>query len=212
MTLERRSLPMNGFGRKALQAGCLAACAAVAGCTYNDVVDPCWPQRYNCMAREEVNTPFATQASNGMVLDQTVWNYHFAEGKADLNVMGKEHLDRLARRRPGPVPELYVQTAHDIKAPIDQLAAERTKLDAARMKAVTDYVAAVRADVPFKVAVHDPSPVGLNGYEADLATQAHLKAAVGSVNAAVTATNDANRAGTQPVTNVSQSNAPPGGR
>jgi hypothetical protein len=191
---------MNGIGRKSLLVGCLAACAAVTGCSksYNDIVDPCWPQRYSCMAREEVTTPFGTQANNGLVLDQTVWNYHFAEGKADLNAMGKGHLDRLARRRPGPVPEIYVQTAQDISKPLDQIAAERARLDGERMKAVTDYLAATRADVPFKVAVHNPSPVGLNGVEADTATQGHLRAAVGTVNAGVQATNSSRRAGTQP--------------
>ena len=199
---------MNGVGRKSLLAGCLAACAAVIGCStsYNDIVDPCWPQRYYCMAREEVHSPFGTQADNGLVLDQTVWNYHFAEGKADLNIMGREHLARLSRRRPGPVPEIYVQTAHDVaydqKQPADQFVAARAKLNGERMKAVTDYLAALRADVPFKVAVHDPSPVGLNGYEADVATQAHLKAAVGTINAGVTATNSAERTGTQPTQTI----------
>lgn len=190
---------MNGIGRKSLLAGCLAACA-VAGCSksYSDIVDPCWPQRYSCMAREEVNTPFGVQANNGLVLDQTLWNYHFADGKAELNTMGREHLERLARRRPGPVPEVFVQASHDTiydaKKSADQYMADRTKLDGERVKAVNDYLAAIRPEVPFKVAVHDPSPVGMNGVEADIAAQGHLHGAVGTINAGVSAQRTADRA------------------
>jgi hypothetical protein len=179
---------MNGFRSSSWLAGCLAACAAVTGChyaSYNDIVDPCWPERYNCMARSEVTTPLGTQASNGLVLDQTVWAYHFREGKEELNDMGKEHLKRLARRRPGPVPEVFLQSAG-------------AEMDGKRLKVVTDYMATLRPDVPFRVAVHNPSSVGLNGLEATTAIGAHFGSAVGSINKAVSDSNAAKNEGTQP--------------
>ena len=72
---------MKGFiPRTALGLGLslftLAGCAA-----YRDIVDPCWPERYNYMARQEVKEGFAPQVQNGHVLDQTVWNYHFEAKK-----------------------------------------------------------------------------------------------------------------------------------
>jgi len=204
---------MNGIRVKALLASCLAACASVAGCehyaSYNDLVDPCWPQRYCCMAREEVNAPFGTQAANGLVLDQTVWNYHFVDGSDKLTPMGLGHLDRLARRRPGPVPEIYLQTAQDVRYDVakpDALMSSRNELDNKRMKAISDYLSAVRADMPFKVAVHNPSPVGMSAVEASIATSAHIGAAVGTINGGVTQTNEADRAGSQPDINVNQTN------
>jgi hypothetical protein len=197
---------MNGIRSKALLLGCLAA---LAGChdyaSYNDVVDPCYPQRYMCMAREEVNKPFGTQASNGLALDQTVWNYHFVEGTDKLNAMGIGHLDRLARRRPGPIPEIFVQTAQDVRydpAKPEASLQARTELDQKRQKAVSDYLSAVRSDVPFKLAMHNPSPVGMAAAEADFATQGQLGAAVGTLNAATSATASAVRAGSQPTQNI----------
>jgi hypothetical protein len=169
---------MKASKARMLLAGLVAAGAAgLSGCCdycYDDLVDPCYPQRYICQARAEVYTPLAAQAQNGLVLEQTVWNYHFntvKEGektKVVLSPMGQAHLDYLARRRPCPVPEIFVQTAHDLAYnpdKPDQFTVERAELDAQRIRAVTDYLAAARPDVPFKVTVHDPQPVGLHGNE-----------------------------------------------
>ena len=169
---------MKGFKAKALLGGVVAAgLFAVTGCCdyeYYDLVDPCWPQRYNCKARHEVNTPLATQAANGQVLEQTVWNHHFVTGPngeptAVLHPAGRAHLDYLVRRRPYPMPEIYLQTAHDL--PYDPanpgaFAELREKLDKDRAKAIQDYLSVARADVPFHVTVHDPAPVGISGVEA----------------------------------------------
>src|SRR6266446_6374697 len=85
---------------------------AAAGCVpYRNMVDPCWPQRYNYTARREVVEAFAPQVQNGHVLDQTIWNYHFDEGSDQLNGMGLAKLDYMVRRRPAPDPSIYLATA-----------------------------------------------------------------------------------------------------
>jgi hypothetical protein len=246
---------MKGRGRKLTIVGSLAAgLVASAGCVgmgCKDLIDPCWPQRYNAQAREEVLGPFATQASNGLVLEQTVWNHHFKEGSDQLLPGGQALLSRLARRRPSPVAQVFVQTAYDltyvqgdgapaggagkvsqasykvkrttqkltlaayqqdvlpldkpddklpelqpdvdkpadqtdepaVEQPADppaaqplsggaQFAADRTSLDNRRVKAVTDYLNAVRPDVAFVVTVHNPGVVGMTAIEAANAIRA----------------------------------------
>jgi len=70
---------MKGFIRRSMALVCLAAGVPImGGCTcYRDIVDPCWPERYNAVARHSVNDTFDAQALNGHILDQTLWNYHF---------------------------------------------------------------------------------------------------------------------------------------
>lgn len=182
---------MKGFRAKAWAAGCMAASLVSAvGCgdyTYDDIVDPCWPQRYACVARHEVNTPLATQADNGAVLEQTVWDYHFGadkDGNVVLTRAGIEKLNSLARRRPTPMPEIFVQTAQNVEynaATPEQFATKRQEVDGKRVKAVTDYLAAARPDVPFKVAVHDPQRVGLNGIEVNRAVGNMHYSSVGNI-------------------------------
>jgi hypothetical protein len=171
---NEKEFGMKGTKAKLWAAGCLAASLAATGCSdyaYDDLVDPCWPQRYACMARNSVGTPFATQATNGLVLEQTIWDYHFAadqNGNQALTQAGIDHLNHLARRRPTPVMEVFVQTAQHVEynaAQADQFVTKRTDTDTRRVKAVTDYLAAARPDVPFKVAVHDPQRVGMHGTE-----------------------------------------------
>src|SRR4051812_16603710 len=50
--------------------------------------DPHWPERYNYTARQEVLAPFAQQVTNGQVLNQTIWNWHFEAGSDKLNSAG----------------------------------------------------------------------------------------------------------------------------
>src|SRR5713101_895306 len=109
---------MKGFIAKTLcGAGLLAG---AFGCTwwgvesYSDLVDPCYPHRYNMAARQEVIGAVSPEMSNGHVLDQTVWNSHFEAGSDKLTPGGRIKLDQLARRRPAPDPIVYVQTAQDI--------------------------------------------------------------------------------------------------
>ena len=81
---------------------------------YRDVVDPYYPKRYNVDARNSVRTALAPQVSNGNVLDQTVWDFHFESGKPELNAMGKEHLERLARRRPVAQEVIFLQVTRNL--------------------------------------------------------------------------------------------------
>ena len=141
---------------------------AGGGCYgYRDLVDLCYPQRYEYAARQEVKESFGPQVCNGHILDQTVWNYHFEPGTANLTPGGIEHLAYLARRRPCPDPTIYLQVAQDI--PYDPAAPEkfiemRTNLDAKRMLAIQEYLNAETAgrSVVFNIVRHDPAEVGLS--------------------------------------------------
>jgi hypothetical protein len=180
---------MKGFISKALVTGAiLAGLSAGSGCYYRDywdLVDPCWPEHYNCDARGEVMTPRVTQATNGLVLEQTVWNYHFKEGTDQLLPAGQTVLDHMARRRPMPVGDVFLQTAHDLgefdPAHAEQFVVRRADLDAKRMKAIQAYLGAARPDVSFNVSIHDPGRTGLGGVEAATATFLHNRSANGSL-------------------------------
>src|SRR5689334_16299372 len=102
---------MKGLIRKALIAACGVAATIGVGCLPYNCADPCYPQRYNVMARQEVNAAMAPQVQNGHVLDQTVWNYYFEPGTDKLTTGGLERLAYIARRRPCPDTVLYLQTA-----------------------------------------------------------------------------------------------------
>jgi hypothetical protein len=164
---------MNGFITKRmwLKAG-LVACQGVllagVGCyEYKDVVDPCYPQRYNYMSEREVYGAIAPQVANGHMLDQTVWNYHFDAGTDRLNAMGLDHLAMLARRKPQADPLLFLQTAqsdvsYDPAAP-ERMAEQRQELNNKRIAAVRQFMTAQTAGkgYDFQVVVIDPSEIGL---------------------------------------------------
>jgi hypothetical protein len=152
---------MNGFIRKAALGLCLGCSLGVlSGChqSYRELVDPCWPERYNAQARQSVRDAFNAQAYNGHVLDQTVWNQHFEVNKDKLTKVGEDHLKYLSRRRPAPDPKVYVQTSHDAVG-------NRKALDEARVKAVqtylTDLMAGRNMPMSFEVVVHDAPEPGI---------------------------------------------------
>lgn len=125
-------------------------------------VDPCWPQRYNAVAREEVLAPFATQVANGEIIAQTIWNYHFETASDKLTPAGIESLDTIVRKRPSPDASVFVQTARDIPydaAKADQFAADRAALDAKRIASVKKYlsVQAAAKGTNFTVVALDPA-------------------------------------------------------
>jgi hypothetical protein len=134
---------------------------------YNNVVDPCWPERYNYQAREAVLYPFEQQATNGHTMDQTVWNYHFDAGTATLNAAGREKLDQLARRRGCPDGKIFLQTARDLaydaKNP-NKLVMERSKLDVARGDAILAYMGTqpTAQTMRFEVQPIDPVDPSIN--------------------------------------------------
>jgi hypothetical protein len=159
---------MKGFISRSLAALCLAGgLTGGGGCNaYRDLVDPCYPERYEFAASQEVHASMAPQVYNGHVLDQTLWNYQFEPGTDRLTRGGMEHLAYLARRRPAPDGTVYLQTAQDLSydagAP-DKFAQARAELDSRRIQAVQTYLTAQTAGrhLAFEVVVHDPSEVGL---------------------------------------------------
>src|SRR5262245_17599496 len=161
---------MKGVMRRAaLLLGGAASAAGGLGCyAYRDLVDPCYPQRYEYMARQEVNAAFAPQVLNGHVLDQTVWNAMFEAGTDRLTPGGLDHLAYLARRRPEPDPVIFLQTAQDVAydpAAPDKMVEARNDLDAKRTQAIYKFLGAQTAGrgIPFQVVVHDPADVGVSG-------------------------------------------------
>jgi len=159
---------MKGLIKRATAVACLGGGLSLTwGCGfYRDLVDPCYPARYNAMAMASVNDTFAAQVNNGHVLDQTVWNYHFERGTAKLTSMGETHLAYLARRRPAPDPKVFLQTAQDVvydPANPGEFAKGRAKLDGDRTQVVMNFLQADTAGRPvaFDVTVHDPAETGM---------------------------------------------------
>src|SRR6516165_2893929 len=120
---------MKGFIVKVVVGCCVVGSL---GFDYRNCVDPCYPMRYNYMARKEVDAAFAPQVQNGHVLDQTVWNYFFEPGTDRLTPLGLDRPAYIARRRPCPDPNLYLQTAQDLvydPAAPERIAEARHDLD-----------------------------------------------------------------------------------
>ena len=66
-------------------------CSTGSGCCPTaNLVDPCYPERYNYHGPAGGQAALAPQVQNGHVLDQTIWNYYFEPGTDKLT------------RRPGP--------------------------------------------------------------------------------------------------------------
>ena len=179
---------MNGFMGKALRTAWLAGggLLAMGGCYgYYDVVDPCYPTRYNYAAKQEVKASLGPQVQNGHILDQTVWNYHFEPGTAVLTPGGIDHLAYLARRRPMPDPNIYLQVAQDIAydpAAPEKTADARAKLDGERMKAITDFLNTQTAgrNVAFNIVRHDPADTGMGAIPAGVSIRAMQNSSQGT--------------------------------
>ncbi|HVK19107.1 MAG TPA: hypothetical protein VM533_19400 [Fimbriiglobus sp.] len=125
-------------------------------------VDPCYPERYNYVARAEVLSPFAIHVANGEIIDSTMFTYHFDAGTDKLSPAGLERLDYLARKRPAPPVRLYLQTARDLAydpAVPDKMVAARDDLNLRRAEAIKRYLAASTAGrgLNFEVTVIDPA-------------------------------------------------------
>jgi len=147
--------------------GCLNSSRPGIEARYNNLVDPCWPERYNYQARESVLYPFEQQATNGHIMDQTIWNSGFEPGTAKLNALGRDKIDYLSRRRGCPDGKLYLQTAGDLafdpKMP-EKLPGERVKLDSDRAQAVLAYANAQPAGtrMSFEIQPTDARDPGIN--------------------------------------------------
>lgn len=167
---------MKGFIKHAATGICFsAALIPFVGCYhYRELVDPCWPERYNGMARQSVRDISNAQADQGHILDQTVWNWHFkADEKTggatdELNAAGIEHLKYISRRLPAPDTQLYLQNAQDIaydgKADPQTFVKTRQQLNDRRIAAIQRVMATQTFSGAgnFTVAVHDFAPPGIN--------------------------------------------------
>lgn len=157
------------------------------GDCYRNLVDPCYPERYNYAARQAVIYPFAQQAYNGHVLNQTIWNYYFEAGTDRLTPAGVEKLDSLSRVRPGPDPRLYIQTARDLPTNADPArnSEVRADLDAKRAAAIQKYMGnqpAFGGPVAWEVFVHDPTVPGIYSPFAEYAWRGSLLQYRGNVS------------------------------
>jgi hypothetical protein len=180
---------MKGFITKIVAGSCLSAgVMAFAGCTqYRDIVDPCWFERYNTLARHSVSDMEDAQAAKGHILDQTVWNWHFdtdskGEPSAVLNGAGIEALRLMSRRLPAPDFQIYLQTAQDRKykggeAP-EKFVAERNQLDESRKQSIQRFLATqtpLHGGGAYMIGVHDFLPPGNPAVWTDEALKASLK-------------------------------------
>jgi hypothetical protein len=153
--------------------GLLGGLIGMVGCAhYNDVVDPCYPERYEAVSRKEVNDAFTPQVANGHVLDQTVWDSHFVTGTSELSLLGREHLDYMIRRRPCADTAVYLQTAADIPFdPADpkKFIDARNKLNGERKEVVEKYLVAAAdgRNLNFEVKLHDPATAGMSAIPAN---------------------------------------------
>src|SRR5262249_15993864 len=145
-----RSFPMKGLIKTALVGAFGTSLLALTGCvgtdcSYDDIVDPCYPQRYWAMSRREVNEAMAPQMMNGHILDQTVWDHQLEAGTDKLTPGGLEHLKYLARRRPHADPVIFLQAAQDVPydpAAPDLYARARAELNNKRVQAVQKFLVA----------------------------------------------------------------------
>jgi hypothetical protein len=160
---------MKGLIKHAVAACCCGAVVAGAGGCYHyrDLVDPCYPERYEYMAREEVRAALAPQVQNGRALDQTVWDFDFEAGTDRLTPGGLDRLDYMIRRRPQPYNTVYVQTAKGVPydpANPDKEPETRADMDSRRVVAVQKYLAARSGGrgMDFQVLVHDPADMDVS--------------------------------------------------
>ena len=185
---------MTIFTRHALAGAVLAGAIGSSGCkTLGDCVDPCYPERYNYKARNEVIAAFAPQVQNGHILDQTLYNVAFVVGTDELTNIGRDQLDTLLRRRPYPDPRIFLATARDV--PYDAanpgaFVETRRNLDNARAAAIQKYIGAETAGRPmqFEVVVHDPMPVGEHADPANKSIRLNQQAFTGSLYGGQSAT------------------------
>jgi hypothetical protein len=138
----------------------------IGGSRCRNVLDPCYPERYEFAARQAVIGPFAQQVHNGYVLNQTLWNYYFEAGTDKLTAAGTEKLDSLVRSQPVDA-KLYIQTARDLLPNIDpaKIPDARADLDVKRAAAIQKYLSiqpAFAGPIAFEVYVHDAKVPSIN--------------------------------------------------
>jgi len=168
---------MKGLINKALVGAfgvgllALSGCCGT-GCGYDDLVDPCYPERYWSASRHEVNDGMGAQMMNGHILEQTMYDEQFEPGSDKLTIAGLEHLKYLARRRPHADPVIFLQTSQDVVYDPDKpdtYGKARAELNARRIQSIQKFLVAYTDGVPqgFQVVVHDPHEVGQSAIGVD---------------------------------------------
>jgi len=160
---------MKGFFRKTAALVLTGAgLCSMGGCVlYRQLVDPCWPERYNHQARSSVREVTNAQANAGHVLDQTIWGYHFEkdprtgddlvskdaktkESTVTLTPGAREHIRYLALRQPVPDANIFLQ--HDANSEVNWR----------RKVAIENYLATIVPGRTFliqEIDVRDIAPV-----------------------------------------------------
>ena len=157
-------LRLHGLKTTACGLACLAAGSAFAKdprCVYR-------PGDYTRSARYSINRQLEVQTLEARVLTHTLWNYHFQEDSDELRASGRAQLDRLARRFPHGIPEVFVQSAHDFRLEedtLDNYFARRKQLNTLRTQTVSDYLQRVAAGQTVAIQIHDRPTVGMSGAE-----------------------------------------------
>lgn len=153
---------MKGFIKQtAVTFGFGTALFTLLGCYhYREIVDPCWPERYNAMARHSVREMFNAQADKGHILDHTVWGNDF-EGRV-LKPSGIERLRYMAHREPVPMlMKVYLQNAiipYDAKKSAQEQINAREALNRDRIQAIEAFLATQRSEVrptAYEILIHD---------------------------------------------------------
>ena len=185
---------MNTRITKALLGAAALVCGSTVGCGYRDFVDVSYPERYEYEDRQCVCAYLTTQAQNGHILDQTIWNIYFEPGTDRLTAPGINQLSALGRRRPMPDVVVYLQTANDIAvdpANLPAMVKARVELDMARKKSVESFMLA-QTGLQFQVIMpHDPTVPYLFGQEGATA----VREIAGSAKGIMTSTQGASSSG-----------------
>ena len=124
--------------------------------------DNCWPEQYHRESTRRTEAPFRKQYVNGLVIEQTLYTFHFKperaeneEIKGELSPAGLSRLQYLTRRRPYIIPQIYLQTSFD-----PELDKRRVETIVAQAKQYT-----FGAEVPWTVSLVNRMPRGLFGAE-----------------------------------------------
>jgi hypothetical protein len=102
-----------------------------------------WPERPGYLARESVLHPFEVQQMNAGILDSVLNTTDFDAGTERLNGVGREKLNRAARKMPMPDQIVFLQTAGDVaydETMPERSIAARTELDQKRAQAILTYL------------------------------------------------------------------------
>jgi hypothetical protein len=126
-----------------------------------------WPERNNNLARQSVLHPFETQMNNAEVFNGVLNNQDFDSGTDKLNGVGRDKLDRHARKMPAPNSKVYLQTAGDVSydpSNPDKVSVIRNELDQKRSQAVLTYLNTRpnTRGTAFEVTTIDVDNVGVN--------------------------------------------------